>query len=64
MVNLSDDELKILRNILSQLSYKLDQAKLVLGIDDKLAAAITEPDLPTPDATADTLDTPVDAQPN
>ena len=50
MTDLSEDDLKLLVNFLNKLSFKLDDAALLLPIIDKLKKEIKEPDLaPTND---------------
>ena len=45
MAILSEDELKLLNNILSQLNFKLEDARKVLSIVDKLKTGVSFPDL-------------------
>lgn len=44
MINLSQDELKVLNNIILQVSFPLGDAKVVIPIIEKIQSHIIDPD--------------------
>ena len=44
MIDLNQEELKILNNVLVQINFPLGDAKLILPILEKIQAHITDPD--------------------